>query len=96
MRTHLRAVFEDVERIRQRSPELFAVGRRLGAGAAQRRRLGVRRVVSARAHLPPPVHTGHHAVHTVRPVHGPRRVCTAQMAARSERLRSATSGVLNG
>ena len=26
MRTHLRAVFEDVERIRQRSPELFASG----------------------------------------------------------------------
>jgi hypothetical protein len=24
MRKHLRAVFEDVERIRQRSPELFA------------------------------------------------------------------------
>jgi hypothetical protein len=24
MRAHLRAVFEDVERIRQRSPELFA------------------------------------------------------------------------
>jgi hypothetical protein len=24
MRSHLRAVFEDVERIRQRSPELFA------------------------------------------------------------------------
>jgi hypothetical protein len=44
---------------------------------------------AARAHRAP-------AVHTVRRVHGPRRVCTAQMAARSERLRSATSGVLNG
>ena len=41
MRTHLRAVFEDVERIQQRSPELFAAVDGSVSGAPERRRLGV-------------------------------------------------------